>query len=132
VDADKVVRVLQNLLDNAIKFSPAGGVVTLGVCHVDEAAGTPVRMLPSHHTDSLLVWVQDQGPGIPASYHGRIFEKFGQVRTQKLRGSGLGLTFCKLAIEAHGGQIWVESEEGRGSVFAFTLPLKHNVRSGGV
>jgi signal transduction histidine kinase len=61
--------------------------------------------------------------GIPLAYHERIFEKFGQVRGRKVRGTGLGLTFCKLAVEAHGGQIWLESEEGAGSVFAFALPL---------
>lgn len=125
VDGDKVVRVLQNLLDNAIKFSPSGGVVSIGMCRVGSNVPVPVHTLPAHHGDAMLIWIQDQGPGIPAAYHGRIFEKFGQVHTQKLRGSGLGLAFCKLAIEAHGGQIWVESEEGRGSIFAFLLPYHH-------
>ena len=56
-------------------------------------------------------------------YFQRIFEKFGQVHGRKVRGTGLGLTFCRLAVEAHGGRIWVESEEGAGSVFAFALPV---------
>jgi signal transduction histidine kinase len=71
----------------------------------------------------VVFWIQDRGRGIPAPFHHRIFEKFGQVHGQKVRGTGLGLAFCKLVIEAHGGQIWVESEEGHGSVFIFTLPL---------
>src|SRR5207244_9154852 len=72
---------------------------------------------------------QDRGMGIPLAYHERIFEKFGQVRGRKVRGTGLGLTFCKLAVEAHGGQIWLESEEGVGSVFAFALPLAGDRKS---
>jgi signal transduction histidine kinase len=67
--------------------------------------------------------VKDRGIGIPPAYFERIFEKFGQVRGRKVRGTGLGLTFCKLTVEAHRGQIWVESEEGAGSIFALALPL---------
>jgi signal transduction histidine kinase len=70
--------------------------------------------------------VLDTGPGIQPENYERIFEKFGQVETARMgrKGStGLGLTFCKLAVEAHGGRIWVESEAGRGSTFAFVLPL---------
>jgi len=125
-DKDKIVRVLQNLLDNAIKFSPNNGLVTLGACFFDakqECADLPTRP-PLQAGDWLILWVQDRGIGIPRAYHERIFEKFGQVRGGKVRGTGLGLTFCKLAVEAHQGHIWVESEEGAGSVFAFALPLK--------
>jgi signal transduction histidine kinase len=125
-DDEKIVRVLQNLLDNAIKFSPVGQVITLGVDLV-----TPTHPLSAHVPienpidpgDWMVFWVQDVGKGIPAAYHRRIFEKFGQIRGQKVRGTGLGLAFCKLTVEAHGGQIWVESEAGRGSVFVFILPL---------
>jgi signal transduction histidine kinase len=127
IDGEKIVRVLQNLLDNAIKFSPAQGVVTIGAFL---AGGThaPPDDAPVHVTfddtrEYLVVWVQDRGPGIPPAYFQRIFEKFGQVRGRKVRGTGLGLTFCRLAVEAHGGRIWVESEEGAGSVFAFALPV---------
>lgn len=126
-DGEKLVRILQNLLDNAIKFSPSNGVITLGAHLLDMQKPLPGN-IPVHPPipsgEWLLMWVQDQGPGIPRSYHERIFEKFGQVRGMKVRGTGLGLTFCKLAIEAHGGRIWVESEEGAGSVFAFALPLR--------
>jgi signal transduction histidine kinase len=75
--------------------------------------------------DGVRVEVTDTGPGIPLEYQKRIFEKFGQVESRKegqKHSSGLGLTFCKLAVEAHGGTIGVESEGGRGSTFWFTLP----------
>jgi PAS domain S-box-containing protein len=125
-DEEKVARMLQNLLDNAIKFSRHGGAVTVGA-HTAGANITPSPAMPLQRApDSgawLVMWVQDRGIGIPPAYFERIFEKFGQVGGRKVRGTGLGLTFCKLAVEAHGGQIWVESEEGQGSVFAFALPL---------
>ncbi|MGQ9549639.1 MAG: GAF domain-containing protein, partial [Roseiflexus sp.] len=116
IDGEKIVRVLQNLLDNAIKFSPAHSVVTIGAFL---AGGTfappddaPVHRIFDSAREYLVVWVQDRGPGIPPAYFQRIFEKFGQVRGRKVRGTGLGLTFCRLAVEAHGGRIWVESKEG--------------------
>ena len=123
-DPDKVVRMLQNLLDNALKFSPANATVVIGVHAV--RAGLPDLALPVRPPisggDWLIFWIQDHGPGIPAAYHERVFEKFGQVRGRKVRGTGLGLTFCKLAAEAHHGRIWLESREGHGSTFAFALP----------
>lgn len=129
-DRSKLVRVLQNLLDNAIKFSPTGGLVTLGAAHTRltagapaESSGVPLQLPNLGLGDWLIFWVRDTGPGIPPQYHERIFEKFGQVRGRKLRGTGLGLTFCKLAVEAHGGQIWLQSAEGVGSIFAFAVPL---------
>lgn len=124
-DEDKIVRVLQNLLDNAIKFSRSGATVTLGARYVSaghQPAGLPLHNTPDHGV-WLVIWVQDHGIGIPPAYFARIFEKFGQVRGRKVRGTGLGLTFCRLAVEAHSGRIWVESEEGKGSTFAFALPL---------
>lgn len=130
-DQEKIVRVLQNLLDNAIKFSPAGGTTTLGAACVRmnehgqaiaPSAALPMKLPALPAGEWMLFWVQDQGPGIPAQYHERIFEKFGQVRGRKVRGTGLGLTFCKLAVEAHLGRIWLESTEGQGSIFALALP----------
>lgn len=125
-DDEKIVRVLQNLLDNAIKFSPQGAAVTVGAHYFAPGHALPADV-PLHPPldggEWLIFWAQDRGMGIPAAYHERIFEKFGQVRGRKVRGTGLGLTFCKLAVEAHGGRIWLESEEGAGSVFAFALPL---------
>jgi PAS domain S-box-containing protein len=112
-DGDKLVRTLVNLLGNAIKFTPAGGSVTLAVRR-DEAER------------AVLFQIRDTGEGIPREAFQRIFEKFGQVESRKAgrkMSTGLGLTFCKMVTEAHGGRIWVESELGRGSTFSFTVPL---------
>jgi signal transduction histidine kinase len=134
-DREKVVRMLQNLLDNAIKFSSENDEVTLGVAHVqtDEngvkhnkntpASAIPFTLPELPPNEWMIFWVSDQGIGIPSQYHNRIFEKFGQIRGRKSRGTGLGLTFCKLAAESHSGQIWLESEEHVGSTFALALPL---------
>lgn len=110
LDSELIERVLQNLLGNAIKFSPAQGMVSL---QLTAAAG------------QARVEVSDIGPGIAPEFHQKIFEKFGQVESGKSRqGTGLGLTFCKLAVEAHGGRIGVHSTPGAGSTFWFTLNLK--------
>ncbi len=128
-DREKIVRVLQNLIDNAIKFSPAGSEVVIGARCLTQAAETsgnhpdiPLTLPPLAAGTWLIYWIQDKGPGIPPQYHTRIFEKFGQVQQHRSRGTGLGLTFCKLAVEAHQGQIWLRSREGEGSIFAFALP----------
>jgi len=75
----------------------------------------------------VLCSVSDAGAGIPAEFHEKIFDRFGQVHGQaghtRPRGTGLGLAFCKLAVEAHGGKIWVTSELAKGSTFYFTLPV---------
>ena len=116
IDNEKIGRVLNNLLDNALKFAPAGGTVVIRAVHQKDELG-----------NHLLCSVSDTGPGIPKEYHEKIFGRFAQVRGQAAprgrRGSGLGLAFCKLAIEAHDGRIWVESEPGQGSIFYFTLPV---------
>jgi len=107
-DRDLIGRVLQNLVGNALKYAPDGSTVRV----VLESTETLAR-----------VSVIDAGGGIPPEYHGRIFEKFGQVRKDGPRvGTGLGLTFCKLAVEAHGGRIGVKSEVGKGSTFWFEIP----------
>ena len=114
-DRDLLARVVQNLLGNALKFTPAeGGMITIGIT-VDSA--------------QARVTITDNGPGIPAAHQERIFEKFVQVEpTSESRGrsSGLGLTFCKLAVEAHGGRIGVSSAPGGGSAFWFELPRTHS------
>jgi signal transduction histidine kinase len=107
VDPGILQRILQNLLDNAIKFTPEGGTI---------------RLAAQPHDGSIHVIVSDTGPGIPAELRPRLFQKFATGPT-KQKGSGLGLAFCKLAVEAHGGQIWVESKAGQGSQFGFTLPV---------
>jgi signal transduction histidine kinase len=112
-DEKKLVRTLVNLLGNAIKFTPSGGTVTI-----------EARLIEAR--TSLQLAVSDTGEGIPLEAFGRIFEKFGQVASRKsgrTMGTGLGLTFCKLTVEAHRGRIWVESAPGQGSTFKFTLPI---------
>ena len=112
-DESKLRRTLVNLLGNAIKFTPSGGTITVAAC-------------PGESGRSVLFSVRDTGEGIPAEAFGRIFEKFGQVSSRQGghgMSTGLGLTFCKLAVEAHGGHIEVESAPGHGSTFRFTIPL---------
>ena len=113
-DVDLLGRVLVNLLGNAIRFSPTAGVVTVTAQRATDA-------------NFIQFAVSDTGPGIRRDQFERIFEKFGQVEAAHIgrkASTGLGLTFCKLAVEAHGGRIWVDSEEGCGSTFAFVVPLK--------
>ena len=112
-DADKIGRTLVNLLGNAIKFTPAGGTVTVAVQKGEDPG-------------FLLFSVRDTGEGIPPDAFERIFEKFGQVESRqggRTQSTGLGLTFSKLAVEAHGGKISVDSVPGKGSIFSFTIPL---------
>jgi NtrC-family two-component system sensor histidine kinase KinB len=111
--------VLQNLIDNATKFSPQGGNVHVSGYLADETR------LPAGHAPGrwLVVQVVDAGPGVPEAYRAVIFELFGQAPQGRGRGSGLGLAFCKLAVAAHGGMIWVEDAPYGGALFRFTLPL---------
>lgn len=110
-DASVIRRVITNLVGNAVKFSPTSSQIVVLV----EGNGTEAK-----------VSVSDRGPGIAPAYHEKIFEKFAQVEAAgqgHKHSSGLGLTFCKFAVEAHGGRIGVESVVGRGSTFWFALPL---------
>ncbi|MFN8447119.1 MAG: ATP-binding protein [Anaerolineae bacterium] len=110
IDADMITRVLVNLIENAIKHTPANGRVTLRV-----------RV----KRDTVSFSVSDTGPGIPANHMKEIFDKFYRIRhTNAPTGVGLGLAFCRLAVEAHGGRIWVENLPDSGAVFTFTLPLE--------
>jgi signal transduction histidine kinase len=110
-DAGLIRRVFENLLSNALRYTPSGGDIRIAVT----PSGSEVR-----------VAITDAGPGIAPEFHQRIFEKFGQVEDQNNRlGTGLGLTFCKMAVEAHGGRIGVESEVDKGSTFWFTLPRQN-------
>ncbi len=109
-DAGLVRRILTNLIGNALKFS---------------APDTEVRVVLADDGSDAVVRVVDAGPGIAPEDRDRIFERFGQARGgARSRGSGLGLAFCKMAVEAHGGRIGFESEVGRGSTFWFTLPAQ--------
>ncbi|MCB9418442.1 MAG: PAS domain-containing protein [Ardenticatenaceae bacterium] len=114
-DADLVRRVLINLLDNALKFTPAGGKVN----------GRLQPEAASENTEpGVRFTISDSGTGIPAEFRERVFDRY--MRTNpggaQVRGAGLGLTFCKLAVEAHNGRIWVEDSPDGGSQFVFTLP----------
>jgi signal transduction histidine kinase len=106
----RLLQVFDNLLGNAIKFSPAGGTITVTV----EDAGPMVRAS-----------VSDQGIGVPKDQQERIFERFYQVNgsaRRRFSGAGLGLAIVKRIVETHGGEVWVESEQGQGSTFHFTVP----------
>ena len=111
-DRDLLARILGNLLSNAIKHTPEEGTITVGGGR-SEAGG------------ELVLFVRDTGEGIPEASQRLIFEKFYQADAKKFglkSDRGLGLTFCKMAVEAHGGRIWVESQPGRGSTFYVALP----------
>ena len=105
-DENKLTRTLVNLIANAIKFTSRG----------------TVTVIASADEENILFAIRDTGVGIPPAAFERIFEKFGQLDSRRA-GTGLGLAFCKLAIEAHGGRIKVESTPGTGSTFSFSIPL---------
>ena len=111
-DVALMERVLQNLIGNAVKFTPEGGCVRVAAAVPAELAEPP----------TVLISIRDNGPGIPLEIQSQLFQKF-VTGGQQEHGSGLGLAFCKLAIEAHGQRIWVESMAGEGTTFRFTLAV---------
>lgn len=113
LDRVLILRVLQNLLTNALSYTKENSDITLG-CHI----------LPG--TSKVKFFVQDQGPGIPQEQQASIFEKYSRVSSLQdaLVGTGLGLYFCKLAVELHKGEIGIKSAPGQGCMFHFTLPIK--------
>lgn len=109
MDVDMIRRVLINLLENAIKYTRPGGQITASA---------------RRSKGQVTVSVADTGIGISAREQQHIFDKFTRVQSEgRAKGLGLGLAFCRLAIEAHGGRLWVDSEEGKGSTFSFSLPV---------
>ncbi|MBI3170711.1 MAG: GAF domain-containing protein [Chloroflexi bacterium] len=118
VDVDMIYRVLTNLLENSIKFTPAGGRIDVGAQTSED--GFFVKF-----------WVRDNGPGIPPAERERIFDKFTRLRGKNKQGGlGVGLAFCRLAVHAHGGDIWVDSEVGKGTTFWLTLPVAQRQSTG--
>jgi two-component system, OmpR family, phosphate regulon sensor histidine kinase PhoR len=117
-DRDRILQVVTNLLDNAIKFTPEGGTVDVAV---------------DAHGDQALISVTDAGPGIPEEHLPRIFDRFYRVersRSREAGGTGLGLAIAKHIVEAHGGRIGVTSRAGRGSVFRVALPGSDRANGG--
>jgi len=116
VDQIRVERILYNLVENAIKYSPGGG---------------DIRVSAVRSEDQIVIAVSDQGPGIPAEGLSNLFRRFERLTespANSIRGMGLGLYVCRLLVEAHGGRIWAESEPGKGSTFCFTLPISSQSR----
>jgi PAS domain S-box-containing protein len=109
-DADRVLQIFSNLIGNAIKFSESGGTI---------------KVTLSVETNTLLVCVEDNGPGMSEEFQKNLFNRYWQAKETQAKGSGLGLYITKGIVEAHGGEIWVESEPGKGSRFYFTLPAEH-------
>jgi two-component system sensor histidine kinase/response regulator len=111
-DREIVARIVQNFLANALRFTPAGGEIRIGV---------------ATEAEDMRVSVSDTGPGVAAEFRQSIFDKFVQANgsaSPRGRSTGLGLAFCKMAVEAHGGRIGVDSELDKGSNFWFTLPRR--------
>jgi signal transduction histidine kinase len=104
---DRLVQVFENLIGNAIKFTAAGGWITVGAASNDQ---------------EVVFWVADSGSGIEPSNVPHVFDRFWQATKGDRRGAGLGLPIAKGIVEAHGGHIWVESTLGQGSTFFFSIP----------
>ncbi|MCI0131077.1 MULTISPECIES: cell wall metabolism sensor histidine kinase WalK [Enterococcaceae] len=112
IDTDRMIQVLDNILNNAMKYSPDGGTITC-------------RLLETHK--NVVLSISDEGLGIPKQNLGRVFDRFFRVdkaRSRAMGGSGLGLAISKESILAHGGNIWAESEENKGSTFFISLPYE--------
>ena len=110
LDSDRIIQTLTNLLSNAIKFAPPDSDITLSA---------------TQQAQTILICVEDSGPGIPTDKLDIVFERFQQVNSKESRrlgGTGLGLAICKQIVQQHGGKIWVDSKLGEGSTFCFTLP----------
>ncbi|NLZ29006.1 MAG: cell wall metabolism sensor histidine kinase WalK [Firmicutes bacterium] len=110
-DFNKIIWLLTNLIGNALRYTPEGGNIKI---KAKKPSG-----------NRMFISVIDTGCGIPRLYQKKIFKKFVQVKDDQTSagGSGLGLAICQEVVEAHGGRIWVESVEGQGSTFTFSLPL---------
>lgn len=128
-DGRALQQVLVNLADNAIKHSPQGATITLGLEYPPPSA---VPAGSRSRPDQVLLWVEDHGEGIPAEEQGKIFERFyrrGSELRRETPGVGLGLAIVKYVTEAHGGRISIRSAVGQGSRFTVELPCNHSPES---
>jgi PAS domain S-box-containing protein len=117
-DPLRIERILYNLLDNAVKYSPSG---------------SQIKILVNVELDRLVIGVSDRGKGLSSSEQARIFGPFQRLensRPDQARGAGLGLMVCRRLVEAHGGEVWVESRKGKGSTFFFSLPFRKGTDAG--
>jgi two-component system sensor histidine kinase KdpD len=112
IDPVRIEQVVRNLVDNAVKFSPAAGTIDLSAARQE---------------DAIVVTIRDEGPGVPPEYRDRVFERFFRVEREgsSVAGAGLGLAICKRFVELHGGWIELESRAGQGATFRFALPLRN-------
>jgi signal transduction histidine kinase len=117
-DADRMHQVLTNLVANAIQFCPPGGRVPVGLAPADSSG--PRQALSGRYA---RVAVEDSGPGMAPEVTQRVFDRFYQAGGPQAGGAGLGLAIAREIVTRHGGEIWVDSEPGRGSTFYFTIPL---------
>jgi signal transduction histidine kinase len=108
VDRERILQVFENLIGNAVKFAPSGGRITIGAGLRD---------------GDILFWVENTGTSIPAEHLPHLFDRFWQAKKGEHRGVGLGLSIVKGIVEIHGGRVWAESTEGRGTTFYFTVPV---------
>ena len=110
IDPVRIEQVVRNLVDNAVKFSPATGTIDI---------------IAARQEGAIAITVKDDGPGVAPEYHDRVFERFFRVEREgsNVAGAGLGLAICKRFVELHGGRIELESRPGKGAAFRFTLPL---------
>jgi signal transduction histidine kinase len=113
-DETRLERVMYNLLENAVKYSPQGG---------------QIQIVVSKDSDHFVISVSDEGIGLSGHDQARLFSPFQRVdeKLDDIKGIGLGLLVCRRLVEAHGGKIWIESRPGYGSTFYFTLPLKAKI-----
>jgi two-component system clock-associated histidine kinase SasA len=109
-DEDMIRRVLINILENASKFTPTEGQISIGV---------------KRDGDFVQLWIGDNGMGIPPEEHERVFEKFARTKSgAKVSGLGIGLAFCRLAVNGHGGKIWIDKNYTNGTRFNINLPIE--------
>jgi signal transduction histidine kinase len=113
-DQSRLLQVLENLVGNAIKFTPAGGRITVGA---------------APRANEVLFWVADSGSGISPDELPHVFDRFWQAKKEARKGAGLGLPITRGIVETHGGRIWVESTLGRGTIFCFTIPQATQVEA---